>query len=317
MAMGVPGCPELACWTASIARVRMVLMQTSSIDFVGINYITGLGHYAPPGHAVPTPHAYIYWHGGAFLQPVYAPASGVIEDVMDTPEGYKIWVRVNPRFLYILDHVTLFAPFQTRLARVTGGEQIGTTHPSAALDFGAYDSTHTRAFANPSRYSSLSLHAQSPWKYYPEDLRALLYLKSRVETPDKDGTNNYDLAGTLRGNWFLDGVPMAPEAEVEIANWGKQLSFGLDEYDSSKQVISVGGTITSPGVFWTGPFGNGQDGGGTYRWANITPGSGKVTIPAGPAHYFLVEMLDATTLKVEHFESPPADFTLAFQVYRR
>src|SRR3954452_6737146 len=26
MAIGVPGCPELACWTASIASVRMVLM---------------------------------------------------------------------------------------------------------------------------------------------------------------------------------------------------------------------------------------------------------------------------------------------------
>jgi hypothetical protein len=30
MAMGVPGCPELAAWTASIARVRIVLMQVAS-----------------------------------------------------------------------------------------------------------------------------------------------------------------------------------------------------------------------------------------------------------------------------------------------
>src|SRR5579883_2188052 len=34
MAMGVPGWPELAVWTASIARVRMVLMAVRSIlDF--------------------------------------------------------------------------------------------------------------------------------------------------------------------------------------------------------------------------------------------------------------------------------------------
>src|SRR5579885_3360840 len=32
MAIGVPGWPELARWTASIASVRMVLMQSWSID---------------------------------------------------------------------------------------------------------------------------------------------------------------------------------------------------------------------------------------------------------------------------------------------
>ena len=30
MAIGVPGCPELAAWTASMARVRIVLMQVAS-----------------------------------------------------------------------------------------------------------------------------------------------------------------------------------------------------------------------------------------------------------------------------------------------
>ena len=28
--MGVPGCPEFAAWIASMARVRIVLMQSSS-----------------------------------------------------------------------------------------------------------------------------------------------------------------------------------------------------------------------------------------------------------------------------------------------
>src|SRR5499425_155030 len=30
--MGVPGCPEFACWIASMASVRMVLMQSSSVS---------------------------------------------------------------------------------------------------------------------------------------------------------------------------------------------------------------------------------------------------------------------------------------------
>src|ERR1700691_1682110 len=32
IAMGVPGCPESAAWTASMARVRMVLILMRSID---------------------------------------------------------------------------------------------------------------------------------------------------------------------------------------------------------------------------------------------------------------------------------------------
>src|SRR5262245_50615986 len=37
MAIGVPGCPELACWTASIASVRMVLiLRVSTSRVVGM-----------------------------------------------------------------------------------------------------------------------------------------------------------------------------------------------------------------------------------------------------------------------------------------
>jgi hypothetical protein len=36
MAMGVPGWPELACWTASMDRVRMVLTDSVSMSGVGM-----------------------------------------------------------------------------------------------------------------------------------------------------------------------------------------------------------------------------------------------------------------------------------------
>src|SRR5262245_5637681 len=36
MAIGVPGCPELACCTASMESVRMVLMESVSRSIVGI-----------------------------------------------------------------------------------------------------------------------------------------------------------------------------------------------------------------------------------------------------------------------------------------
>src|SRR5215212_8748831 len=45
MAIGVPGCPDSAAWTASIDRVRMVLMQVASSGCLS-DLIAGLGSTA-------------------------------------------------------------------------------------------------------------------------------------------------------------------------------------------------------------------------------------------------------------------------------
>src|SRR5215213_5872315 len=45
MAIGVPGCPDSAAWTASIDRVRIVLMQVASSGCLS-DLIAGLGSTA-------------------------------------------------------------------------------------------------------------------------------------------------------------------------------------------------------------------------------------------------------------------------------
>lgn len=40
-AMGVPGCPELACWTASIQRVRIVLMASRTVLLSAMRFSSG------------------------------------------------------------------------------------------------------------------------------------------------------------------------------------------------------------------------------------------------------------------------------------
>src|SRR5215831_15708591 len=45
MAIGVPGWPELACWTASIASVRMVLMLSVSRSVMVSMGVTGNGKF--------------------------------------------------------------------------------------------------------------------------------------------------------------------------------------------------------------------------------------------------------------------------------
>ena len=45
--MGVPGCPEFACWTASILRVRIVLIESVSMVCISVH---GLEAVEKPTH---------------------------------------------------------------------------------------------------------------------------------------------------------------------------------------------------------------------------------------------------------------------------
>lgn len=156
----------------------------------------------------------------------------------------------------------------------------------------------------------MSKQAQAPWVYYVENLKTILDGKSFVIGANKNLTVNYDVAGTLRGNWFLSGVSNTSDAETDPAYWPKQICFGLDEENPTNSVISVGGTVSIAGIYRVG----------VYDFQTITPASGKIQITATYAsttYYFLVELINATTLKVEVSLSPIAAFSGGESTYLR
>ena len=274
------------------------------IDPATIQYIVPLGNMGPWAHTFPTDHAYVYHHlnsGGFAPVNVFTPASGTISNTYPGINGeVKAWVRVNSRYTYYFDHVVLASGLSVGSA-VTAGAVFGTS-PGVAFDFAVTDQTTTQSFITPARYGLDTIYARSPWPYFTEPLRTSLYAKVQRSGSDLDGKINFDVAGTLSGNWFADDLPVSQSSGNDINIGGKQLAFARDVRFPDRQRVSIGG------FNFTGLFGVPPE---APDFAAINPASGMVTYqllntgePGGPAGVtqlglLLVQLTDASHLKVE------------------
>ncbi len=282
-----------------------LVFTVSPIDPTVLQEITPLGAMNPWGHTLPTDHLYFSHHFNvASFPPVtlVAPAAGTVESVIDRGGGdQKITVRVGTRFVYAIDHVTLAAGFASG-AIVQAGQALGTS-TSGVFDFGVSDLGRPLGFLNPARYSRESLYADSPLSYFNDPLRSALYAKVHRTGGDLDGRIDYDVAGTLAGNWFAADLP--PERSSiggDMSVGTRQLSFARDVNAPDRQRISIGG-LGMTGLWAVQPD--------APDFASITPASGLVVYrlfgtgePGGPQGTqplgsLLAQLLDAGQLKVE------------------
>lgn len=290
--------------------------------------ITPLGNLNPPGHTLPTDHAYYYVVNfdkrpitrDTLVRGVYAPATGTIAHMMQ-PVGtdWKITFRVTNDFWYYVDHVVPIPGLALGMV-VHAGDVIGKTNPGGAIDLGAYDyRVHHTGFVNPKRYSESTLHVVTPWKYFVEPVRSQLYAKQRRHpAADPDARIDFGIAGRLVGDWFHESVPNTSEAMGPVG-WPKSIAFVYDYYDPTKVRIAIGGTIAPPGV-WGLP----DD---APRPSEVTVAHGKVayrlmytestTVQYG---LMLVQMLTDDRLKIQVFvgsQARDADFDGGAQIYLR
>jgi hypothetical protein len=292
-----------------------LVLKNSLVDASALLWITPLGNLNPPSHPLPTDHIYFYFtdpdHGGSPTTarvPFYAPGDGTVTWMLGgTGQESKIIVRQTSTYSYYLDHLMLASGISVG-THLTAGQQVGTTGNAYAVDLGVINDGLTIGFVNPSRYTDGEmLHADAPLKYYTEPLRSQLYAKVQRLGPEKDGTIDYDKAGTLAGNWYSQSGNLP-------------ISFCFDTYDPTLPLISVGaGTIQR--VFSIGP--------GQPLPRDITMASGRVlytlysahTGPnqsvGGPPYYMLVQMIDDTHIKEEVFATRPTDFTASALTFLR
>jgi len=106
------------------------------------------------------------------------------------------------------------------LLNLKSGEEIGTAGGPgvmtylASFDFGVYDQRREPLpFVDPKYWTPLNLHAVCGLYYYPDGPIKTNLLK-KIDNTKKDanglpdcGTNMWDKAGTLQGNWVLPGTP--------------------------------------------------------------------------------------------------------------
>lgn len=276
----------------------------SPIDPGLIQYIVPLGQMGPWAHTFPTDHAYVYHHLGVqgFAPvPVVAPAGGTVNNTYPGTGGQsKIWIKVNSRYSYYFDHVILSGGLGVG-ARVEAGATIGVSD-GIAFDFAVTDQLTTQSFITPARYGLDSIYAQSPFPFFVEPIRSALYAKVQRVSGDLDGKINFDVAGTLSGNWFDDSLPIAGSTSNDITIGQRQIAFARDVRFPDRLRVSVGG-FGMTGLYGVPP--------GAPDFASITPASGLVVYrllntgePGGPAGVdqlglLLVQLVDGGHLRVE------------------
>ena len=271
----------------------------SPIALDAISSIPALGNLSPPGHTLPSDHLNVGQR--PLLVSVVAPADGVVQFTLGGGASGQLGVR-NGSFLYVLSNLSVNAGLQSGVT-VKAGQQLGMT---SGLDFGLLNYSRQLFFANPARYVDNELYCDSPIAYFVEPLRSQLYaLVPRVGS-DRDGRIDYDVAGRLAGNWFLDGL--APSLSQFPAAWSQHLAFTYDNYDPAQVRISIGGVVASPGVFTipaSAPLPRDvsvASGRVAYPLLFAGPPGGLALQPPGfPQQTMLVQMIDDVTIRVEVF----------------
>ncbi|MEP7384119.1 MAG: hypothetical protein ABI910_20745 [Gemmatimonadota bacterium] len=280
-----------------------------ALDSVAI--ITPLGNLAPPGHVLPTDHAYMYAvdfdqrpiQRDSAVRGVYAPATGAIDFMYLQAGGdSKVQFRVTEDFSYYLDHVVLLAGLTVGTI-VHAGDLVGHTNPGGAIDLGAWDRKVTNTgFVNPRRYGEQSLHVVSPWSRFTEPLRSQIYarLRRHPSATERDARIDFGVTGRLVGDWFHESLPVTAAESSGPNGWPKSISFAFDYYDPSKVRISIGGTLASAGVWGITPE--------APRPRDVQVASGKVAYrlmytESTQVQYglLLVEMLAEDRLRIEVF----------------
>ena len=301
----------------------------SPIDTASIQYIVPLGNMGPWGHTQPTDHIYFYHHlgTGAFAPvPIVAPAAGTVDLLIHQvgSNEVKLTVRVNRTYSYYFDHLTP-APGIGMGTHLDAGSAVGTS-VGIAVDFAVVNYGLTLGFVNPTRYGGLggyTVHTDAPLKYFKEPVRSALYAKVQREGPELDGRIDYDVSGTLSGNWFAEDLPSTASMGGDMYTGTRQLAFAHDARHPDRLRISIGG------LGLTGAWGVPSS---TADFSSVTPASGIVTYrliypgdPGGPAGtqqagLLIVQMLDGGRVRVEAISDPAtttATFTGRAEIYVR
>ena len=292
-----------------------LVLSHSPLEPSAITDIVPLGNLNPPGHTLPTNHIY-FFHTPTNV-PVTAPADGTITEVRKETDD-SIFVRSTSRTSYYFFHLLLDPGFAVG-GTITAGQRLGVTVASSgAMDLGVTNDDVTLFFARPERYIPMTLHADGPLKYFTDAVRTQLLPKVKRNGSDKDGKINFDQAGRLAGNWFLEGLPVAETENVQ--NGPKHLSFARDVLEPDMTRISIGGTITTAGAFFV------QD--GAPDPASVSTATGRVAYVLYPSvqrntsqnRVLVVQLVADDRIRIEVF--PPgtslsANFTAAAQIYTR
>ncbi|MBI4502636.1 MAG: hypothetical protein HY700_15935 [Gemmatimonadetes bacterium] len=315
----------LACGGAPTAPGSVGSFTVSPVNPAAIERINPLGHMTTPFNALPQGRVYLVLKAPAAENPVLAPAAGTVSWILGPKPDYRLEVQVSPTVKYFMDHVFP----ETGIAvgsRIEVGQRIARhSGATCCVDFGVLnDELVLPGYLDRRRYSPQALLADAPLKYFAEPVRSRLYAKVTRVAGGLDGKHDYDVAGRLVGNWFLQGTP--PEGSLLPENWPRQLAFAYSNTHPDMILISVAGSLALTNLFAV------QDGAPDparvsvasglveYRLFQKNPPASEGDLKGAALGAMLVRMLDESRIRVEIFPGSGAvasGFTAEAKIYTR
>ena len=283
----------------------------SIMDLEDFDRIMPLGNLSLPGHPIPTDHIYFVIKNVG--SPVYAPAGGKVLYVGETSTygDSDIRIAVTNTMSYYLGHIFVDEDLQVG-DTVEAGNQIGMSGNTSCVDFGAINKNINNVFINQ-HYPAVTLYGDKPLTYYAEPLRFQLYGLVKPALPEgepdyvydggvTDGEFVFDQAGTLLGNWFVEG-----SYDSQWYEWSDLLAFAYDNYYTNQIRIAVGAN---------GNYYALKNEDNPTKPENVSVASGVVTyylynannakkgLPTGnPMGVMIVQMLSDSRIKLEVFDN--------------
>ena len=258
---------------------RAVRFTSSFYPSELITAIIPMGKVAPgSGHVTPTDHLYIHRDPpqGEDQDYVLAPADGIIVNIQRFPEDQPLiagdWSSPNvPDHRVVIMHsCSLFTIFihlgefteaiaeQTGEIPLNGNWSFGASPPielksgqpiaifgGDSNDWSVHDADKTlTGFVVPEHYEveEWKIHTVDPFQFYDEPMKSELLSKAIREVEPIAGKIDYDIEGTISGNWFLDGtVDYSGNAPMDTPRyWEGHLYIGYGYIDPTQIRISIG-----------------------------------------------------------------------------
>jgi len=312
------------------AEFTVVPLEAGTFD-----KINPMGHMNLPQHPIPTGAGGFSFSSNGYSQPVKAPADGLITAIRFThvygPDNitsfpdYAVRIYHTNTFLTWYDHLSaidaailaktgeLKEGWTKTYVKVKAGDVFGKTAASpeqvVGLGMYAYDKEKTLDFINPQRYGPFGAHTVFAFDYFRQDIKDQLFSYIKRTAEPRGGKIDFDMAGTLSGNWIVEGSDVISSPDP----WNYFLAFVYDMYYPESKRISIGvelgttigkiyGILTQPveGPEYTevtiasGPV--------VYKLADAVEGQNSVPSTSDIKYTLLAQVVEENKIKVELFD---------------
>ena len=221
-----------------------VLFDVSPIDLSGVVFFEPMGSMG----TFPKDHGGFHHKQVGVASPnirLYALADGFINAVGKDIEDYWIQIRYSTTISVKLGHVGRlddavlaqtgqFSNNEVKnvAIKVTKGQVIGFVSSLGAVDMGLHDQESQKSFCYPDLWWFETLYASDIFDYFTEPTKAELLQTAIRQVAPFGGKVDYDVKGTIAGNWFLSGGA--------ADSFGNHFAIGYDYLHPHRVIIYNG-----------------------------------------------------------------------------